>query len=44
MLGNLADTVGYGLEDKIIPLMKKFAEDEYGIKVKELWQKKHSIS
>jgi len=36
---NLSDTVGYGLEDKLFPYMKDFAQKEYGIKVKKLGRK-----
>ncbi|MGB9711216.1 MAG: hypothetical protein ACPLZA_06980 [Thermodesulfovibrio sp.] len=39
ILGNLTDTVGYGLEDRIFPFIKKFAETEYGIKVKDFGRK-----
>jgi DNA repair ATPase RecN len=38
-LGNLSHTVGYGLEDKIIPYLPKMAKEEYGIKVKDYGRK-----
>jgi vacuolar-type H+-ATPase subunit I/STV1 len=36
---NLSDTVGYGLEDKLFPYIKDFAQKEYGIKVKKFGRK-----
>ncbi|RMG03329.1 MAG: hypothetical protein D6726_05830 [Nitrospirae bacterium] len=36
MVAGLSDTVGYGLEDRIIPYMERFAHKEYGIKVEVL--------
>ena len=32
----LSDTIGYGLEDKVIPYIKEFAKIEYGIEVEVL--------
>jgi vacuolar-type H+-ATPase subunit I/STV1 len=36
MVGGLSDTVGYGLEDRIFPYMKRFALKEYGVKTEVL--------
>ena len=33
-LEGLSDTVGYGLEDKLIPVMPKFIKNKYGFEVK----------
>lgn len=33
ILGNLTDTVGYGLEDKIMPYIPNFAIKEFGVEV-----------
>lgn len=39
ILGGLADTVGYGLEDKVFPYMEKFALSEFGVTVKDIGRK-----
>ena len=36
ILMGLSDTIGYGLEDKVIPYIKEFAKIEYGIEVEVL--------
>lgn len=39
LLGNISDTVGYGLEDKIMPYVSYFAEEEYGIEVDVIYRR-----
>lgn len=39
ILGGLADTVGYGLEDKVFTYMERFAQSEFGVTVKDIGRK-----
>ncbi len=39
ILAGISDTVGYGLEDKVMLYMKEFARDEYGIEAEVVGRK-----